>query len=174
MDRHAQFLKLFLAHQDGVRAFIFSMLRDRQAAEDAFQETALVLWREFERYDETRSFGAWARGIAANKVLKAREQDARRGAVLSPEAIQAVAAAYDKAEPDIPREQEALRGCLERLPEKSRKLLALRYEESLGLEELARRIESTLEAVHKSLVRTRAGLMKCVEYRLKASQGGVS
>ena len=68
MDRHEQFLRLFLTHQADVRAFIGSLVRDAHAREDLFQEAALVCWRDFGRYDPARSFGAWARGIAANKV----------------------------------------------------------------------------------------------------------
>ena len=68
MDRQEKFLRLFLQHQGDVRAFLGSLVRDPHARDDLFQEVALICWRDFARYDPTRSFGAWARGIAANKV----------------------------------------------------------------------------------------------------------
>lgn len=167
MDGNSQFLQLFVAHQDGVRAFIRAMVRDPSTADDVFQETAIVLWQEFERYDQTRSFGAWARGIAGNKVLKAYARGRRRGVVLSPEAIDAVAGSFDVQEPEMEEERQALRACVERLPEHGRNLLELRYEKALSIAELAERVKRSEEAVHKALVRLRAALSKCVSFRLR-------
>ena len=68
VDRHETFLRLFLKHQGDVRAFIGSLVRDRNVRDDVFQEVALVCWRDFDRYDRSRSFGAWGRGGAAPHV----------------------------------------------------------------------------------------------------------
>src|SRR5687768_4964962 len=98
MDRHAEFLKLFLAHQGDLKAFLASVVRDRGAVEDLFQETSLVLWQKYGEYDPARPFGAWARGIAANKILQER---ARRVPLsFSPSAVRAIREAFDRAEPD--------------------------------------------------------------------------
>ena len=71
MSQHDEFLPLFLAHQGDLRAFIGALIRDAQTREDIFQNVSLTLWESFDRYDRDRSFGAWARGIAARKVLHA-------------------------------------------------------------------------------------------------------
>jgi RNA polymerase sigma-70 factor (ECF subfamily) len=172
MDRHEEFLRLFLKHQADVRAFIGSLVRDRHAREDVFQEVALVLWQEFARYDPNRSFGAWARGIAAKKLLQRWERVGRAPVSLAPEAIQAVLEAYDRTEDTASARAEALQECLERLPEKSRRLLALRYEQSLKLSQIAQHLNATLDAVHKALSRLRTRLQRCVERRLAAEGGG--
>src|SRR6186997_1869701 len=78
MDRHEEFLRLFLKHQSDIRAFIGSLIRDRHTREDVCQEVALVLWQEFHRYDRARSFGAWARGIAARKIMQRWEKTSRQ------------------------------------------------------------------------------------------------
>src|SRR5262249_20181018 len=70
MDRRVEFLRLFERRQAEIRAFIGSLIRDPHVREDLFQEVALVLWQEWERYDPQRSFGAWARGITANKIMQ--------------------------------------------------------------------------------------------------------
>jgi RNA polymerase sigma-70 factor (ECF subfamily) len=177
MDRREDFLALFLRHQDDVRAFIGSMIRAADAREDVFQETALTLWREFDRYDPARSFGAWARGVAANKVLQRWDRDRRLPAAFPPEVVQAVLDAYDRTDgtggPDALRtgdhtadRAEALRECVGRLPDKSRGLLALRYERGLTLADTAAVVGSTLDAVHKALSRMRERLAECVRLRL--------
>lgn len=168
MDGQEEFLKLFLKHQTGIKAFILATVRDRQAAEDVLQEVALTLWKSFNRYDPERSFGAWARGIAAKKILQSAGEKTRP-ITLSSEAIDAIALAYDKAEAGIPREVEALNSCMDQLPAKSRQLLALRYEQSRKLADLARDLSSTIDAVSKTLSRIRIGLQKCIEQRLRAN-----
>jgi RNA polymerase sigma-70 factor (ECF subfamily) len=170
MDSQSAFLSLFLRHQVEVRAFIGALVRDRHAAEDVFQEVALTLWHEFGRYDRTRPFGAWARGIAAKKVLQRWHKDARRPVPFSPEAIQALLDAHERTETAASLRAEALEQCLEQLPEKSRRLLALRYEQSLKLAEIAGRLRASLDAVHKALCRLRARLQECVQRRLAAAQ----
>jgi len=168
MDRRADFLTLFLQNRTELQAFIGSLLRDRHARDDVFQEVALILWNEFPRYDPARSFGAWARGIAANKVMQRWRQDTRTPAPFPPEAVQALLDAYERTEAAEAPHAEALRRCVEELPERSRRLLALRYEEGLKLGEIGRRLRATLDAVHKALSRLRERLQRCVERRLAA------
>src|SRR5262245_27621334 len=175
MGPQNEFLPLFLEHQVSLRAFIGSLVRDRHARDDVFQEVALVLWNELERYDRARSFGAWARGIAAKKVMQRWNKDQRQPAPFAPEAIQALLDAYDRAEsaePPEATEAEALERCLEQLPERSRRLLALRYERSLKLGEIAVQLRTTLDAVHKALSRIRARLQECVRQRLLVREKG--
>ena len=75
METHDQFLMLFLKHQMDIRSFIQSMVRDRHASEDMFQETALALFKGIGRYDPSRSFRAWAFGVAARKLKEKFKHD---------------------------------------------------------------------------------------------------
>jgi RNA polymerase sigma-70 factor (ECF subfamily) len=181
-DRHEAFLRLFLTHQGDIRAFVGSMLRASAARDDVVQETALVLWRKFDSFDASRSFGAWARGIAANLVRQRLEREGRQAQLLPPEVLPAIVAAYDRTEyaaangaghaaigADSPLEsrRDALELCLKELPDKSRALLAMRYEEGLSSAKAADRIGSTVDAVHKALSRIRLKLEACIERRLR-------
>ncbi len=95
------FITLLLQNEADLRAFIGSMVRDRAAREDVLQETALVLWREFERYDRSRPFGAWARGIAANLLKQHWEREARGPLYLPIEVLPAVLAAFERSDSRI-------------------------------------------------------------------------
>lgn len=167
MDKQQDFLKHFLQHQDDLRAFIGSLVRDRHAADDVLQDVAVVLWRKVDEYDPSRSFGGWARGIASNKILQLFEKSKKLPVPLSPEAIQAVVGAYEEAGSGAGDEQAALNHCLDRLPDKSRNLVQMRYEESLKLKDIANRVASSLDAVHKALSRIRDALRECVEQKLR-------
>src|SRR3954464_9494227 len=115
MNPQDEFLTLFLRHQVEVRAFIGSLVRDLHGRDDIFQEVALILWHEFPRYDRSRSFGAWARGIAAKKVLQRFEKDTRAPMPFAPEAIQALLDAYERTEVSESLRAEALQKCVEYL-----------------------------------------------------------
>jgi RNA polymerase sigma-70 factor (ECF subfamily) len=168
VDDREQFLTLFLQHEADLRAFIAALVRDRHVREDLFQEVALVLWRQFPTYQAERSFGAWARGIAANKILQRRSVDARFPLALAPEAIDAVLAAYQRTEEKTNRWTEALHYCLERLSQSARQFLALRYRDELKPAEIAQRTGRTLDAVYQTLSRLRAKLDACIRRRLTA------
>jgi RNA polymerase sigma-70 factor (ECF subfamily) len=170
VDTHVPFMTLFLQHQAEVKAFIGSLVRDRHARDDLFQEVALVLWEKFATYEPGRSFGAWARGIAAKKVLQRWERNGRLPLPLAPETIQALLDAFERTQKPRSAYGAALERCMESLPDRARQLLALRYEQSLHLGEIAQRVGSTLDAVHKTLSRLRARLQECVEQRLAAGE----
>lgn len=170
MNDSSEFLPLFLTHQADLRAFIGALVRDPQAREDIFQNVSMTLWGSFSRYDPSRSFGAWARGIAAKKVLHEHRRNARFPLLLPPDAIQAVADAFDRSGADSGPRQAALVECLRRLPSKTREMLALRYESELSGEGIALRTGSSLSAVHQTLSRARTALSDCI--RLKLSTAG--
>jgi RNA polymerase sigma-70 factor (ECF subfamily) len=165
MDRHAEFLKRFVAHQGDLKAFLASVVRDRSAVEDLFQETSLVLWQKYGEYDPARPFGAWARGIAANKILQERAR--KVPLAFSPAAIRGILEAFERTEPER-ADPGPLRDCVSRLPERSRRLLALRYDRALKLGEIARQVGGTLDAVHKTLCRIREALEECLRRKAAA------
>lgn len=171
MDRQGQFLTLFLKNQSDINAFVLSQVRDRNESEDLMQEVALTLWRKFDDYDPKRSFGAWARGIAHYKVLQEwRNRSRQPFKRLSEEASEAIARAYDETEDEVVDRAEALRYCLEGLPDASRRVLLGRYEDDLDLETLAGRMGKTVMAVYKTLSRIRHALQECIEKRLLAGK----
>ena len=165
MNKHDDFLLLFLRCETDLRAFIGSLVLDPHLRADVFQEVALALWRQMDAYDPSRSFGAWARGIAAKKVLQMRDKYARFPIAFSPETIEAVLQAYDRTDAEVDR-ADALRECVKLLPEKARHLLEQRYEQSLPCDEIARVSGSTVEAVYQNLSRIRGRLEECIRRRL--------
>ena len=170
MDRQSEFLGYFLRHQDDIRAIIGSMVRDPSAVDDVFQDVALVLWKKFDTFDSTRSFGAWARGIAVRQALQWFDRHRRTPVPLAPETLDAVLNAFEE-EPEPPADSEreaALRRCMERLPEKSQRLLRMRYEARMRLREMAEQLSTTLDATHKALSRLRVALRRCIERELAA------
>lgn len=171
MTEHEVFLTQFLRCEADLRAFIGAMVRDVHAREDVFQEVALTLWRHFSRYDSSRPFGAWARGVAANKLLERYRGDRRLPMVLSPAAILKLAEAADRRESHPAPGFEALEHCLGKLPEKSRHLLTLRYSRAQPLAAIAAEFRATQAAVYQALSRLRRRLQVCMQRFLAAHAG---
>ncbi|MFN0129862.1 MAG: sigma-70 family RNA polymerase sigma factor [Verrucomicrobiales bacterium] len=163
----AAFLEHFLAHETELRAFIGAVVRDVAAREDVFQEVARSMWKNFDRFDPARRFGAWARGIAANKVLEEHRRRARSPLSFAPEVVEAIRDAYDATDDRPGAREEALRLCVQRLPERSRQLLTLRYGDGLKCGLIARRLGQSVDAVYQSLSRLRTALEACIRQRLE-------
>lgn len=172
MDRDRDhFLQLLLRHETEIKAFIGSILRDRVARDDVFQEVALILWEQFPQFQADKSFATWARGVAAHKVLHEIRQQRRVPVALAPQAVEALLNAFERVSAQSTDRQDALAECLKQLPERWRDLLAMKYEQDLHADEIARRLQATIDAVYQSLSRIRARLADCVRSRL-ALMGG--
>jgi len=134
-------------------------------------EVAQALWMHFDSYDPARPFGQWARNVAANKILQNQRLNPAFPARLSPEATLAVAEAWEAAEQadgvcGQPPDLEALRSCLQTMPDRSARLIDLRYRQAHPVSEIAAQAESTPEAVNQTLGRLRQKLAACVHDKL--------
>jgi RNA polymerase sigma-70 factor, ECF subfamily len=170
-DRQARFLACFIPSQRRLRAFIRSCVWDRARCDDTFQEVSLALWRQFDKYDPARPFPAWARGVAAKTILRGAREARQSSLALSAPAVAALEDAFATFDDSAPGHEDALRHCLQKLPDKSRVLLRLRYQESLKLSAIASQTSSSVSAVHKALTRLRDVLHKCVRRRQRAEMG---
>ena len=65
----------------------------------------------------------------------------------------------------------ALRGCLQKLPEKSRELVQLYYYNDVGTPEIAGQLEMKADTVCRALSRVREKLRDCIQRSL--NEGGV-
>jgi DNA-directed RNA polymerase specialized sigma24 family protein len=62
---------------------------------------------------------------------------------------------------------------LQALPEKSRQLLVLKYEQELSITGIALQVSQSTAAVVKALLRLRQALAVCVEKKLKLQELGL-
>jgi RNA polymerase sigma-70 factor, ECF subfamily len=126
----------------------------------------LTLWDKFDEYDHSRSFGAWARGVAVNKVLQYRGRSGSLPTPFSPQVIAAIADAFQRQAAMGSEAVDALEKCMEPLPEQSRRLLALRYVDWKPVASMAEEAGITPAAMSKTLARLRARLYDCVQRHL--------
>ena len=173
-DERERVLHLLLENRTALFAFVLSLARDFDRAEEVFQEVSLVVCRRYRDFTPGTGFGAWAREIARRTVLAHRRSSARLPVALPEESLLNIQQGFDRVcglRADEPsRRLSALYDCMERLAESARRLLSLRYGRGLALGALAEALGQRPESVRKSLYRARVVLRECIERTLRLEE----
>ena len=177
--RTQQITTQFLADRHRLMAFIHGLLRDAQTAEDVFQEVWLKLSTELEKGTEIQNPPAWCRTVARNLILMHWRSQKNSKVVVDSSLIEFLDfveqafAENETVNETGPERRAALTECMRALPEKSRQLIALKYEQALSLKDIAAAVGQSADAVIKALVRLRQALATCVEKELKLQEMGL-
>jgi RNA polymerase sigma-70 factor, ECF subfamily len=163
-----EYLRRFLSAESALRGYLLAHLRNFDIAEDALQQTALVLWEKFDHYDPSRPFLAWALGVARLEVLQAKKRKPMGRSLLDGDLDELIVGEYSRLESDLSVRRQALRSCLERLPASMSGVVRLRYEGGSTLDQIARAMGKSLAAVKVILYRARVSLQDCVRLRGQA------
>jgi len=153
-------------HQTSLYGFIYSLVEDRHAAEDILQQTNLTLLQKSDEFTPGSDFLAWACTVARYKVRRAQRDVARQRQRLSEGVLEQVARQFETHLPRLDARRHALRGCLDKLPERDRRLIEKRYEPGSSVQRLAEEIGRTAAAVSQKLYRIRIRLTDCVRATL--------
>ncbi len=131
-------------------------------ADDLAQEALLEAFRSGSRFDPARGeLRAWLAGIVRNRVRRAWQEAERERS--RHELLRAA------APPEPPRELpsaapvEAVRRCVEKLPEPGSRIVLAHYAEGLSGAEIAGRLRMSVSAVYVALHRLRRALRRCLE-----------
>jgi RNA polymerase sigma-70 factor (ECF subfamily) len=156
-------------------AYARALLGNHELAEDVVQEAMLVVMRKFDEFEEGSSMLAWCRAIVRLEVLRAKQRKQREMSLVDRLLSDAIDAAFEEFQwerrrDEAARRRSALERCMAEVSGRGRQLLAARFGEELGYQEIARRLGMNLEAVRKALFRIKKRLRRCVERDL----GGVS
>ena len=158
LDAMAELYRLFYAPVFGYAKFA---LRSREKAEDLAELAFLRAMEGLETYDPERgAFRAWLFRIARNAIVDQVREDAR--VVPDPvqvESRQAELVSEDEVSTLLPWiTDEDLAFLVERLPDRQREVLVLRYLLDLDTEQIATIIEATPKAVRHLHTRALASL----------------
>lgn len=161
-ERVDRFVRLLSQNQRRIYLYIMSLVPNRTDAEEVIQETNLVLWREFDKFQEGTNFAAWSCRVALNQVLAWRKKRQRDRLDFSPAFLEAVAEETQTQAEVLDERCEALARCIGKLPDQHQQLLKLRYSNEMNIDDVARQAERTVEAVYRALSRIRQTLHECV------------
>jgi RNA polymerase sigma-70 factor (ECF subfamily) len=145
----AAFVALVARHERPLMATAYHLLRDRDDAADAVQETFLRAYRALDRYDDAQRFGAWLGRIGVNVCLSMLRARRDRPAA-APGAWE-----YGRTEPAYARAEQAivLRGALAPLSPQDRAILLLRHVHGLSSAEIGEAVGLPPATVRTRLAR---------------------
>jgi len=161
---HEAFARLVTRYERQVYNLAYRMLGNAEDAEDAAQETFLRAYTALPSLQMGRKFSSWLLSIAANLCVDLLRR--RRFAWLSLEDLSfRLAAPAEDPDRSVLRQEEAgrIQRLLDRLPEKYRLLVILRYWYDLSYEEIASTTGLSLGAVKTRLHRARCMLARAIE-----------
>jgi RNA polymerase sigma-70 factor (ECF subfamily) len=161
------FVRLFAAGQREILRYILAFVPDLQDAQEILQETAVDLWKKFDRYDRDCPFAPWACRFALFRVLKFREQKVRQSRFLSLEAIEQLSAERPEQDDALEDRRGALAACLGQLSDADRFIVEQRYSLGSSVAQISEVTGRNTSALYKTLERVRRRLFACVTRRLE-------
>ncbi len=159
----------FVAGRHGLFAYIYGLARNPHDAEDIFQEVWVRFSRALAEGVEVQDQAKWCRGAARNLLLHHWRERRRDALAADEELLDLVGRAFEEQKQEYWRaRQEALSECIRELPERSRHLLRLKYEQGLKAGQVAGQLRQSAAAVLMALSRLRQALRDCVQRKLKS------
>ena len=156
-ERKDAFEALVLRHQALVLALATRFLADKNLGRDVAQEVFLSLWAERHRYRPQGHFRSYLVSVTHHRCHYVARQRRSHGRKLGKLARNAT---LGQAEPDLPLEMlvaaekaREVRKKLERLPERIRQVLILRFTQDCSLQEIAELTGLPLGTVKSHLFR---------------------
>ncbi len=162
----SEFVQLFTHHQRRLFLYILSQIANPVEAEEVLQETNVVIWRKYSRFEPGTNFLAWVSQIANFEVMKYRTRRRREKLVFSDDFLQAVAQTSLERSEELESRRAALAECLKKLRPKDRELIQQRYAPGERGIHLAEQIGRPVNSVYQSLGRIRRALLECIERRM--------
>ena len=165
-------MRLFIAHEPELRAFLRTLLPSWDSVDDALQESSVVMWQKLDQLENEEGFLPWAKVIVRFKAMHARRTVARDRLVLSEETVALLAEdAFETIPDQMDHERKALDSCLLKLSRENRDLVLLPYRQPGALTELAQQSGRSVNSLYKLLGRLREKLRLCVEREFIARGG---
>lgn len=172
-DLHVKFLNVFTQHRNQLYSYIYSLLPNRDDAEDVFQRTSLILWRKFPEYDDSSSFFSWACGVAFYEVKNFIRVAQRKRLQFRDDVIQQLA--DEKAgvsQNKLNQRATALQDCIQKLRDKDRELVDQVYRNQTAIKDVAEAAGSAIQTLYNRLNQIRRQLTQCIERTLSYTGEG--
>jgi RNA polymerase sigma factor (sigma-70 family) len=156
--------QVFLAHHGFVKGLALKHAPVPGLAEDILQQVLVEFLGKAEQWDLASDVRPLLATMTRNVALRHWRERTRE----LPEAMRKLAdhvrqlAEERDAPPRFDEEATALRGCLEKLPEKSRALIDLYYYRDVPTAEIAARMDMKTDTVCRAICRLRERLRSCI------------
>jgi len=143
------FEELYRRYRGRAYGYLSSRVRNPRVADELFQKVFLKLHRSRERYEPQHLFSTWFFTVCRNVVIDELRRLGRTPGEtpIEEEHLISESPSMDSSSRPIPA------AVLSQLPEKQGEAVRLRYEEELGFEEIATKLNTTSENVRQLVSR---------------------
>ena len=158
-----RFVELLGTQERDLFSYVYALTMNWDDAQEIMQRVRIRLWQQFDRYDEAKPFGPWARAVAYYLVLAFRKERKRQREYFTEAVLELVSETYEKGSDQIGHRREALLQCLEKLSADQRSLVNKCYAQNRKIIDVAEQLGLTPGALRQSLLRIRRLLQQCVK-----------
>ncbi len=164
------FSQLIDRHKNLVFTLSLQMLKNKEEAEEAAQDTFLKVYKSLKKFKGGSKFSTWLYRITYNTCLDRLKKNKRRQQTVAIDTvtihkIQLLNTVLDTLEQQ--ERKEIIQHCLQLLPASDSFLITLYYFEELSLEEMAAIVRYTPNTIKVKLFRCRKRLMAILQKKLE-------
>jgi RNA polymerase sigma factor (sigma-70 family) len=163
------FAVLAREHHRGLLVYARALSRNEATSADLVQDAFVTAWKNLDRFDTARDFGAWLRGIVRNKWREHLRRHAREVDV-DDETLEAwefqLARWDDSRRSGNPELFDALDDCLQRLPAAMGDAVNRFYYREQSADSIAAALGIDAATLRKRLQRAREALRACLDRKL--------
>lgn len=160
------FTQLVKRYEQTVWGFAFKLCRDKEKAEESFQDTFINVYRKLDQFDSRSKFSTWLYTIVANNCLMNRRKRKLDGLLeslddapdVNDEAVQKQLQSWDDSPIETLMNKELRKimdDAIQELPEEYKVVFVLRDLENRTAEETAKILTLSVPAVKSRLRRSR-------------------
>lgn len=162
----SEFLQLLMSNQMRIYAFILSLVRNYEDADDILQDTANTMWQKYSDCQPVKDFVAWGMQIAYYKILDHRKRQKSHSHIqFNSELFEKMVPLVQKVHLASDHRIDKLKKCLQLLSEREFKLVDLRYYQNTKPRQIATLLGMSILNVYKSMSRVHGRLLECMQNR---------
>jgi len=169
--RDEHFIRLLMANQNSIYAFILAIVHNSTDADDIMQETTTTIWRKFEEFESGTDFAAWALTIARYRTLQYLKKHRDDRVRFSSGLLKRIQERMPEKLEGIGERKRALKKCLAKLSEDDRRLVVMRYHNKLAIKKVATLIGVSTHIMYRTMARIHKSLRFCIRRTL--AEGGL-
>jgi len=162
--------KLFIEHVDELKGFVASLVPDPELVDDAVQETFVAVTARAAHYDPHQSFKTWLFVVARDKLREVGGRAAAEARPFADDVLEVLVASH-KGFAMKPDQMRFLDECIAMLAPQARRIVELRYQNSMKPRHVAKALGWTAGSVRVALSRARAAIRVCVEQKMATVEG---
>jgi RNA polymerase sigma-70 factor, ECF subfamily len=159
--------------QRSLLGYLLGLLGSQELAEDALQETNLVVWQKRREYRFDTNFFAWACQIAYFKACNLRKQRNHKVPVFSELFMQEVSPELEAAVQAPNTLEMFLKECLDLLDGQELELLDRRYADGATAQSVASGVNQSIRSVYRHLERIHVRLFNCISEKVKEDRAAI-